>query len=301
LVLCDTSCGMAKQLDRRPQRYEEIQGIGPKRAQRLRNELGPYTEFKRNSKNYMRNRLASVVSGSRRNLPKFAENVLRAQGTDREVKQVADNDLISTTSDGRTVKSKTVQKARNEEADRGGLGFQMMETDDNTFGAAFDVFQEEYDDEYDVPVRELGDTAREQVDNTDVTVQPIIGAVSSRVTFANNAQPEDLKNELESATENVDRATASPGELADGFVGFVSQQLGFGQEVGDFTVDRRGQKRAQEKQQERSMEARQVDNRRRAPITTDYDRWSSNPSGLDFPGVDTPTKTPDKRESDLPF
>lgn len=292
---------MPKSLKRKPQRYEEIAGVGPKRAQKLRRELGPYSEFKNNSTNYMRNRLASVVSGNRRNLPKFAENVIMAGGQGRNAVDAVDSSLINQTDDGRTVKSKTLTKRRNEDADRSGLGFETQETDDVTFGAAFDAFQDEFDDPFDVPARELGDSAKETVDDSEVTTQPIIGAATSRVTFANRAQPADLKNEIESTAENVDRPTASPGELADGFVNFVNDQLGFGEDVGEFEVDRRDKRRAEKAHQERSVEAREVDNRRRAPVTTDFDRWEDNPDGLDFPGVDTPLSAPEKRESDFPF
>jgi hypothetical protein len=38
----------------------------------------------------------------------------------------------------------------------------------------------------------------------------------------------------------------------------------------------------------RSPRARRVDDRRKAPITTDLDQWASNPNRWDYPGVDTP-------------
>lgn len=43
--------------------------------------------------------------------------------------------------------------------------------------------------------------------------------------------------------------------------------------------------------QDRSAEARRVDNRREAERTTDYTKWKSEPDNYDMPGVDTPGGT----------
>lgn len=51
--------------------------------------------------------------------------------------------------------------------------------------------------------------------------------------------------------------------------------------VGDFY-------QAQVAHQQRSPEARRVDNRRKAETTKDYDEWKEDPARHDFPGVDTP-------------
>lgn len=39
---------------------------------------------------------------------------------------------------------------------------------------------------------------------------------------------------------------------------------------------------------ERSRRSREMDERRRATLTTDPDEWESEPGRFDFPGVDTP-------------
>jgi len=52
-------------------------------------------------------------------------------------------------------------------------------------------------------------------------------------------------------------------------------------------------------QNERSATERAADKAKRAPVTTDYQRWESDPAGLDFPGVDTPTGSPDVLPKDL--
>jgi len=49
----------------------------------------------------------------------------------------------------------------------------------------------------------------------------------------------------------------------------------------------------------RSQNAAIADKGKRAPVTTDYERWKSNKGELDFPGVDTPTDSPDVRPKDL--
>jgi hypothetical protein len=51
--------------------------------------------------------------------------------------------------------------------------------------------------------------------------------------------------------------------------------------VGDFY-------QARAAHQDRSPEARRVDNQRKAETTTDFDEWQEDPSRHDFPGVDTP-------------
>lgn len=49
----------------------------------------------------------------------------------------------------------------------------------------------------------------------------------------------------------------------------------------------------------RSQNAAIADKNKRAPVTTDFERWKDNKGELDFPGVDTPTESPDVRPKDL--
>jgi hypothetical protein len=49
----------------------------------------------------------------------------------------------------------------------------------------------------------------------------------------------------------------------------------------------------------RSQEAAAADKGKRAPVTTDYERWKDNKGELDFPGVDTPTNDPQVLPKDL--
>jgi hypothetical protein len=277
---------MAK-LKRRPNKYEEIKQIGPKRAERLRQELGPYEDFKNNTSVAKKNKIARVVSGSRRNLPKFAQNLLDAGGTEREARKVVDSDLLE--SEGRSDKSKTKMKRRNKTEDRADLGFETQERDDVALGAAFDIFTAKFEDQFDAPAADLGRFAREQQEPDDrATIQPIVGAGTSRVTFASGALLEDFKQEVKRSTQNTDRASASPGEIADSFTGFVDENFGFNVMASGEEVDRRDQRQAEEFHSERSSMSRRVDNNRAAKTTSEFEEWADDPDEFDFPGVDTP-------------
>jgi len=70
--------------------------------------------------------------------------------------------------------------------------------------------------------------------------------------------------------------------------------------TGDFRTVPAAKRAAKEyNEDERSATQRAADAAKRAPVTTDYQRWVSDPSGLDFPGVDTPTDSPGVLPKDL--
>lgn len=71
--------------------------------------------------------------------------------------------------------------------------------------------------------------------------------------------------------------------------------------IGDFVVERSDRRQAYEEHQERSEAAREVDNRRRATVTTDFETWQSAPDQYDFPGIDTPKRKTRISERDVPF
>jgi len=92
--------------------------------------------------------------------------------------------------------------------------------------------------------------------------------------------------------------------MSDNSFGFETRSRG------SFIVDAFDHREAREEQKgltevgsepARSQEAVASDKGKRAPITTDLDRWMSNKDDLDFPGVDTPTKDPKVLEKDRPF
>ena len=63
-------------------------------------------------------------------------------------------------------------------------------------------------------------------------------------------------------------------------------------------VPTRNYAKAQQAHQDRSAEARQVDNRRKAKIADSYEQWRQNPSQYDYPGVDTPAGRNDILQED---
>jgi len=48
----------------------------------------------------------------------------------------------------------------------------------------------------------------------------------------------------------------------------------------------------------RSQNAAIADKSKRAPVTTDFERWKDNKGELDFPGVDTPSESPQFKQKD---
>lgn len=71
--------------------------------------------------------------------------------------------------------------------------------------------------------------------------------------------------------------------------------------VGDFIVGDGRRREATEEFNELPENRREADKEERARVTTDFDQWNSNKSGLDFPGVDTPKRKPREEEGDLGF
>jgi len=76
---------------------------------------------------------------------------------------------------------------------------------------------------------------------------------------------------------------------------------GISQPQGDFLVDfaELDKARAKNDARSRSEAAVRADERQRAPVTTDYEKWKDNKSRWDFPGVDTPTQEPNLLPKDV--
>lgn len=68
---------------------------------------------------------------------------------------------------------------------------------------------------------------------------------------------------------------------------------------GDFSIVDAAVAFVKSENAERSAAARASDNGKRAPITTNAQRWASNPDDVDFPGVDTPRENPRVLPKDL--
>jgi hypothetical protein len=70
---------------------------------------------------------------------------------------------------------------------------------------------------------------------------------------------------------------------------------------GDFQVpvNEIDKARAKNDTMTRSEEAIKQDDRKRAPVTTDLDKWANNKAKFDYPGVDTPTQEPNLLPKDV--
>jgi hypothetical protein len=169
------------------------------------------------------------------------------------------------------------------------------------FGEALDIFSEEYQGETTFTGPDPT-TIREGVFESEAPddFQSILPSAVNQRSFLQFPREDKFEENVEEQAGTDD--AIEPAKEA--FVEFVDRDIGLGPDMsvfGDFEVSPDNYEEAEEFQEDRSVEERQVDNRRRAPITTDVDRWKDNPGQFDFPGVDTPTETPDKEESDLPF
>jgi len=276
-----------------PTNWEDVAGIGAKRAERLREDVGEFDDFRSNSRNAQKNKIARAVSGDRRNLPEFAQNAIEASSQRSRSPENVDSDLVTQQQVDRRTKqtrSKTKMRERDERADRTDLGFETMQRDREDVDRAAERLTEEFEEPFDVPARELGDTAREvinerQGENDRATAQPLIGAAASRTVFASRMPGEQFRQELEQTAEQTDRATASPGEMADAFVEFVDREIGLRSEitVGEFTPGSSAHNKAEARFSSslnrgigRSQNAAIADKNKRAPVTTDFERWKSN-------------------------
>ena len=215
----------------RPNRWEDVAGIGPTRAKTLRQEVGRFDSTFSDIRDSRQRReiIARSTSGSIQNLPKYAENAVEAARDPSP--DVVDDDLVTTQKvDERTARtrSKTAIDRRNLQDDRRDLGFETMERDPEELDRAAERFTDEYDGRFDVPAADLGRAAREELPDDRATSQPLINTAGSRTVFRANNPGDAFRQELERQAEGIDRATASPGELADSFVSFVDDEVGLG-------------------------------------------------------------------------
>ncbi len=88
---------------------------------------------------------------------------------------------------------------------------------------------------------------------------------------------------------NVDERGTSAGSVSAG--GLPLRQ-------GDFLPTNKAHGRAEAFHDDRPPAERRADEAKRAAITTDYEVWSANPGHFDFPGIDTPTSTPQTQPKD---
>jgi len=102
------------------------------------------------------------------------------------------------------------------------------------------------------------------------------------------------------ATKAIKGGGGNPNVSKQDNTGTVSA-AGISKRQGDFWVEytEMDKARARNDTQSRSEEAVRTDDRKRAPVTTDYEKWKKNPGVWDFPGVDTPTNEPNLLPKDV--
>lgn len=76
----------------------------------------------------------------------------------------------------------------------------------------------------------------------------------------------------------VQQTTTTQREVSDGTI----------EAEENMNIDAREYARARKFQQDRSPEAKRVDNNRKAPVTDEITTWKEDPSQWDYPGMDTP-------------
>lgn len=213
----------------RPGRWEEIAGIGEGRAKKLRQEVGRFDGTFSDIRDSRQRReiVARSTSSDAKDLPQYAENAVQAVRDPSP--DTVDSSLVSTQQvDPRTARTRSKTEIRNQhrQDDRRDRGFSTMERDPDELDQAAERFADEYDGRFDVPAADLGRAAREQLPDDRATSQPLINTAGSRTVFRANDPADGFRQELERQTEQIDRSTASAGELADAFVGFVEQEVG---------------------------------------------------------------------------
>jgi len=84
---------------------------------------------------------------------------------------------------------------------------------------------------------------------------------------------------------NISKVSNNTGSVSA--AGIQTRQGEFMVEIGDLD-----KARARNGRPTRTNDAVKADERQRAPITTDLEKWKDNKAKFDFPGVDTPTQKP---------
>jgi hypothetical protein len=166
------------------------------------------------------------------------------------------------------------------------------------FGEALDAFSEEYQ----------GETTFTGPDPTSIRegvfesaapddFQSIVPSAVNQRSFLQFPQEDKFEKNVEEQAGRED--AVEPAKEA--FVEFVDQDIGLGPSMrtfGEFQVSSSEYEEAQEEFAQQSPEAKRVDKRRRAPITTNEDVYAQAPGRYDFPGVDTPSDDPKVKRKD---
>jgi len=285
-------------------RFTDIDGIGPKTARKLEQVIG--VNAPKDVADYSAEELAEEAGISKSR----AEKAIRGGGGNPSFDER--NTSTGSVAAGNLAEGldETKQKAAGLVQERRGVFEQLVESgeeipdrrerrrnpDANPFigrdpdeirqvGQTADIFSEATADPID-PTRDSPDLGFSE-DDREKASQVRIAAIE--------ALEEEEGLELDEASSEARGSPSNPPAF-----GRVESALPFGGmlTVGEFEVSQSAQEEAREDYAERSPEAKQVDSRRRAPVTTNPDLYEKRPGELDFPGIDTPTESPQVKQKD---
>lgn len=109
------------------------------------------------------------------------------------------------------------------------------------------------------------------------------------------------RNQKESVADEIGRPVGGVLGSSRTSTGRTSKIPDGHKRKGEFVYEAGARQKAHEKFSDLPKDRRQQDRNHRARVTTDYDRWKDNTSGLDFPGVDTPRRKPTAMGKDIGF
>lgn len=109
------------------------------------------------------------------------------------------------------------------------------------------------------------------------------------------------KNQKQAVADEVGRSVG-------GVTGSSRPRSGSGSKIpdgfkrqGDFLFESGQRKEAGQEFNDLPQDRQEADRGERARVTTDLEEWEDNKSGLDFPGIDTPSRKPREKDKDLGF
>lgn len=109
------------------------------------------------------------------------------------------------------------------------------------------------------------------------------------------------KNQKEALADELGRSVGGVTGSSSGLGGSGSKIPDGFDVQGPFLYESGARKEAFEEFNELPEDRQQADRSERARVTTDFDEWEDNISGLDFPGIDTPKRKPREKDKDIGF
>lgn len=283
-------------------RFKDIEGVGPKTAAKLKSvpgvnapqDVADYTaEDLAEESGISKSRAAKVIQGgggnpSRDNQTRSGSVSAGNLASQMEESQQQATGLVQERKDVFKQLVETGEKVPDRrERRRNPQKIPFYEEDVESVrqvGQAADIFSEATSDPLD-PTEEKPDLGFDEEDREK----------AAQVRLAAQRVLEERQGiDFDEASSKTRGSASDPPELDSVDSAFGSSML----TVGEFEVSSSAQEEAREAYSERSPESRQVDSRRRAPVTTDVDRYESRPGELDFPGIDTPSESPQVKTKD---